>query len=76
MWLTVIGVLNVLTSLYYYLKIVRVMYIDKPVNTAPIRVSLDQKVIQYLCIFGILALGIYQGPFVRLAELAFLAVKQ
>lgn len=71
LWLTVVGVLNVITSLYYYLKIVKVMYVDKPINQIPIRVSVDQKVIQYLCIFGILALGIYQGPFVRLAELAF-----
>ncbi len=71
LWLTLIGVLNIITSMYYYLKIVRVMYIDKPTNEIPVRVSLDQKVIQYLCIAGILVLGIYQGPFVRLAELAF-----
>ena len=71
LWLALIGVLNVITSLYYYLKIVKVMYIDKPANPSPIVVCLDQRVMQYVSIFGILLLGIYQGPFVRLAEAAF-----
>ncbi len=70
LWLALIGVLNVITSLYYYLKIIKVMYIDKPANLKPLFVSLDQRIMQYLSIFGILLLGIYQGPFVRLAELA------
>ncbi|HTL70076.1 MAG TPA: NADH-quinone oxidoreductase subunit N [Candidatus Eisenbacteria bacterium] len=71
LWLVVIGVLNVITSLYYYLKIVKVMYVDRPADERPLAVSVDQKVIQYLAIAGILALGIFQGPFVRLAEMAF-----
>ena len=65
-----IGVLNVITSLYYYLKIVKVMYIDNPANPNPLSVSFDQRIMQYVSIFGILLLGIYQGPFVRLAESA------
>ena len=71
LWLALIGVLNVITSLYYYLKIVKVMYIDKPADPSPITISLDQRIMQYVSIFGILLLGIYQGPFVRLAEAAF-----
>lgn len=70
-WLVAVGVLNVITSLYYYLKIVKAMYIDKPADTAPVHVTFDQKLIQYLCIAGILILGIYQGPLVHLVELAF-----
>ena len=72
LWLALVGVLNVITSLYYYLKIVKVMYIDKPINDAPFHVTAPQKAMQYFSMFGILALGIYQGPFVKLAELAFL----
>jgi NADH-quinone oxidoreductase subunit N len=71
LWLVAIGVLNVITSLYYYLKVVKVMYVDKPASAEPLRLSVEQKVIQYVCILGILALGIFQGPFVRLAEQAF-----
>jgi NADH-quinone oxidoreductase subunit N len=73
LWLVFIGVFNVITSLYYYLKVVKVMYVDKPpANALPVNVSQDQRIMQYFCIFGILLLGIYQGPFVRLAEWAFL----
>jgi NADH-quinone oxidoreductase subunit N len=71
-WLAFIGVLNVITSLYYYLKVVKVMYVNKPAVDSPLPVSLDHKIIQYLSIIGILFLGIYQGPIVRLAEQAFL----
>jgi NADH-quinone oxidoreductase subunit N len=71
LWLVLIGLFNVITSMFYYLKIVKAMYIDKPVDTAPVRVTADQKIFQYACMFGIILLGVYQGPFVRLAELAF-----
>jgi NADH-quinone oxidoreductase subunit N len=70
--LAAIGVLNVITSLYYYLKIVKVMYLDKPVDEIPLSVPLRQKLMQYFAIAGILALGICQGPFVKLAQNAFL----
>ncbi len=65
LWLAVIGVLNVITSLYYYLKVVKVMYFDKPANHSSLQVSLSQKTFQYFSIFGILVLGIFQGPFVK-----------
>jgi len=83
LWLVLIGLLNVITSLYYYLKVVKVMYVDKPRvgaygNTrlpdgqAPLlAVSWEQKAMQYFSIFGILLLGIYPGPFVRFVELVF-----
>ena len=71
LWLVAIGALNVITSLYYYLKVVKVMYADKPSNPAPLAVSRDQKFMQYVSILGILFLGIYPSPLVRLAEAAF-----
>ena len=72
LWLVVIGVLNVITSLYYYLKIVKVMYIEEAPDAAPLFIALDQKIMQYFAIFAILLLGIYPGPFVKLALAAFL----
>jgi NADH-quinone oxidoreductase subunit N len=40
-WLAVIGVLNSVVSLYYYARIVKVMYLDEPAagDAAPVRVS-------------------------------------
>ncbi|MFN0151965.1 MAG: NADH-quinone oxidoreductase subunit N [bacterium] len=34
-WLAVIGVLNSVVSLYYYVRIVKVMYLDSPSDAAP-----------------------------------------
>ena len=70
-WLALIGVLNIITSLYYYLKVVKVMYLDPPADEMPLRVSFEQKAMQYIAIAGVLVLGIWQGPFVKLAQIAF-----
>ena len=70
-WLIVVGVLNVVTSLYYYLKIVKVLYVDEPKDLSALSVSFDQKAMQYFTMFGMVLLGIFQGPFVRIAERAF-----
>ena len=72
LWLAVIGLLNVITSLYYYLKIVKVIYVDEPANATPLQVSMDQKAVQYFAMFGVVLLGIFQGPFVRIVQDAFI----
>jgi len=69
LWLVVIGVLNVITSLYYTLKVVKVMYLDKPTSHALVQVTAPQKAFQYFSIFGIIILGIFQGPFVKFLEI-------
>jgi NADH-quinone oxidoreductase subunit N len=74
LWLVAIGALNVVTSLYYYLKIVKVMYVDEPPAeraNAKLEVSFDTRVMQYFVMAGILAMGLYPGPFVRLAQSAY-----
>lgn len=63
-WLVLIGVVNVVTSLYYYLKVVKAMYLDAPADPAPLRVSNGQRTMQYAALAGIFVLGILQGPFV------------
>jgi NADH-quinone oxidoreductase subunit N len=71
LWLAVIGVVNVVTSLYYYLKVVQVMYMDEPTDTHVLSVSFDHRVVQYFAMFGVVLLGVFQGPFVRIAHNAF-----
>ncbi len=70
-WLAFIGVLNVITSLYYYLKVVKVIYVDEPANSAPLNPIFDQRVIQIFVMVGIVVMGIFQGPFIRIATTAF-----
>ncbi len=73
MWLGAIAVLNVITSLFFYLKVIKVMYVDEPADTKPMVVSFDQKSIQYFVMFGIIFLGIFQGTFVKIVFDAFTA---
>ena len=42
-WLAVIGVLAALVGAFYYLRIVKLMYFDDPVDTAPIVVRADTR---------------------------------
>ena len=71
LWLVVVGALNVVTSLYYYLKIVKVMYVDAPASAVPLAVSFDQRVMQLFAMAGIVVMGVFQGPFVRVAQNAY-----
>ncbi len=72
LWLAVIGSAAVVISLYYYLSLVKTMYVDEPADPSPIPVSLPVRAALYTCLLGIFGIGIWQEPFVNLA---FAAVK-
>ena len=67
LWLAAIGAAAVVISLYYYLMLVKTMYVDPPAAPTLIPVSLPVRLALYTCTAGILALGITQQPFVDLA---------
>jgi NADH-quinone oxidoreductase subunit N len=58
--LAIIGVLNSLVSIGYYLKVVYVLYMREPVEEgAPPRLAVADRLVLGLCGAGILALGIF-----------------
>ena len=59
-----LGLINIVISLYYYLIVVKKMYINEPTDPTPIPTSLPIKVAVYVGISGTLLLGIYPGPFI------------
>jgi len=65
LWLAAIGAVNVAISLYYYLMIVKRMYLDAPSTTAPIALTGTTKIVLAFLVFGILMLGIVQQPFLQ-----------
>ncbi len=65
-WLAIIGALSVVVSLYYYLMIVKQMYLDKPIADHTIPINPLTKAAIYLSIFGIIFLGVFQAPLMRL----------
>ena len=64
-WLVAIGAAAVAISLYYYLMIVKRMYLDAPATATPIPVNGIIKLLLLFLVLGILAVGIYQAPFLN-----------
>jgi len=69
-WIVFLGAVNVAISLYYYLTIVRILYLEKPKQITPIPVTPASQLVLYTLLAGILTVGIWQAPFLRLAALS------
>jgi NADH-quinone oxidoreductase subunit N len=71
--LTIIGIV---ISFYYYLGVVRAIYWSRIVpDYSEIRVSLPARVALYVCIAGMLILGLFPGAMVNTADTATMALK-
>ncbi len=71
-WLAVVGALNVVVSLYYYLRIVLAMFFRTEYAPASLSVSVGVLVTLVVTGFFTLAIGLYPQPFVNLARTASL----
>jgi NADH-quinone oxidoreductase subunit N len=69
-WLALIAGVNIVISLYYYLMVVKRVYVDAPRDTSPIPVSISMQWLLGLAIIGIVVIGIFQGPFLDAAMTA------
>jgi NADH-quinone oxidoreductase subunit N len=63
--LIVVGLVNVVISIYYYLVIVKKMYINEPADQSPLTISPPMKAVVYIGLAGTLILGIYPKPFIE-----------
>ncbi len=71
-WLAVVAVVFSLIGAYYYLRIVKLMYFDEPVDATPVPGHADMRVLLSLNGLALLALGILPE---LLMELCFVAIK-
>jgi NADH-quinone oxidoreductase subunit N len=60
-WLTVVAVMFSLIGAFYYLRIVKTMWFDEPVDTTAIAVPLDMRVALSVNGIAIVALGVVPG---------------
>ncbi|HXI09571.1 MAG TPA: NADH-quinone oxidoreductase subunit N [Thermodesulfobacteriota bacterium] len=60
--LAVIGVVMAIVAMYYFLLVVKSMYLRPPRNTEPIKVDLTTRALLYLINAITIFLGIYPGP--------------
>lgn len=69
-WLAVVGFINALISLYYYLVVLKVIYLNAPKDEASYPVSRPAAVALWLCVMGVFVVGVLIGPWVNIAVAA------
>ncbi len=62
--LITVGLINIVISMYYYLVVVKKMYINEPVDPTPVSISGPMKTVVYVGLAGTLLIGIYPQPFI------------
>ncbi|MDP2208501.1 MAG: NADH-quinone oxidoreductase subunit N [Bacteroidota bacterium] len=68
-WLAIVGVLNSVVSLYYYVRIFRNMFLrDIDIEHEPIKFSPSHFIVALLLVIPTLVLGLYFGPLVDFAQ--------
>jgi len=70
-WLAVAAVIFSIIGAYYYLRIIKVMYFDKPEDTAPVTASADTQLMMSVNGLAVLGLGLFPGTLMTLCNLAF-----
>ena len=61
-WLAVVAALNTVVSLYYYLRVVKAMFLEKPTEAIQMQVSLGSQALLLALLIPTLGLGIYWQP--------------
>jgi NADH-quinone oxidoreductase subunit N len=69
-WLVIIAVINTVISAYYYLRVVRVMYLGAPLSEERVPSSGALRAALSFACLGVLVLGIYPWILLRIAETA------
>ncbi len=70
LWLVIIAVINSVISAYYYLRVVKVMWLGEPASPEKVPSSGALRLALALSCFGMLVLGIIPGTVMRLAQIA------
>ncbi|MBI4298049.1 MAG: NADH-quinone oxidoreductase subunit N [Chloroflexi bacterium] len=69
-WLVIVGVINSVISAYYYLRVIRIMFLAKPVSEEKVPSSPALRLSLTLTTVGVLVVGLVPYPLLRAAEIA------
>ncbi|MBI4339894.1 MAG: NADH-quinone oxidoreductase subunit N [Chloroflexi bacterium] len=69
-WLAIVGVLNSVASAYYYLRVVRVLYVSSNDSQERVSTSVQVRLALALSGLGVLFLGLFPGPLLLVTEAA------
>jgi len=70
LWLVIIAVLNSVISAFYYLRVVKVMWLGEPASTEKVPSSGALRLALTLTSLGVIALFIFADPIIKAAESA------
>jgi NADH-quinone oxidoreductase subunit N len=70
-WLAVVAIIFSIIGVFYYLRVIRMMYFEKAENPEPVVVGSDMRMMVSTNALAILALGIYPGGLFALCVSAF-----
>lgn len=71
-WLAVVAVLFSLVGAFYYLRVVKLMFMDEPTDNSPIAVKLDMRVLLSINCLAVLVLGLMPD---RLLQLCYESIR-
>ena len=71
-WVAIIGVIFSIVGAFYYLRIIKLMYFDKPEDDSPIEAGSDMRAVLSLNGLMVLALGIFPSGLMTLCASAIL----
>ena len=71
LWLAIVGVVASVIGAFYYLRVIKVVYFDKPVDEVPLQASMDIRLTLSLNGLAILAIGLYPTALITLCVSTF-----
>jgi NADH-quinone oxidoreductase subunit N len=75
-WLAAVGIFNSIIGLYYYLTVVKVMYLNRSdTESLPLPLTRPWRIALVLCVAGILLLGVWIGPWFNWAATAVATIR-
>jgi NADH-quinone oxidoreductase subunit N len=63
-WVAVVGLFFTVIGAYYYLKIVKIMYFDKPIQVEPVIMNKGNALVLSFNCLSLLYLGIFPGALI------------
>jgi NADH-quinone oxidoreductase subunit N len=70
-WLAVVAIIFSIIGVFYYLRVIRMMYFERAENPEPVVAGSDMRMMVSTNALAILALGIYPGGLLALCVSAF-----
>ncbi len=73
-WLALVGVINSVVSAYYYVGLIRTMYLREPTDPSPIAMAVSSRAALAVAALAIVVLGLWPGGLFDVAQTAALGL--